>query len=169
MKRIIITIVFILISSGAFSQNVFRYKYSSYIDGYWSEWSDEYFKCLHINNFGTVLTIFGEHEHPSEYSCKITITNFYIPSKKDMRKIKKSGKFLEYSGYVEYYPWEWDKLRTDKDRARDFVNRGLTKVRNESNKLRKVRATISIQPFDNYPRVWNVFFDGVGFAINLKN
>lgn len=140
---------------------------SGYFDGYWSEWQD---LGAEIKGNYDGFIIYLSNEGPWEYRFKFKINNMLFPSKKQRKHDIKNDKWYEFSGTVEYYIT--DKFPTILKLFREakgplFAPAKLDKGR-PTYKVTK-RATIKIAPFKDKPKTYNIWFEDVGFAINLND
>ena len=119
------------------------------------------------------------------------INGFVVPSKKDIKKHYKNKIWWEYSGYVEYYICdlyptvvdvfkEKGRLLREDDLSYSDYDRKLSTLKASKmakgqsfnpigfKKVRK-NAIIKIAPYKKVPQVYNIYFDGGGYAIDLNN
>ncbi len=158
-------------------------KISGYYDGYWGEWEDAYIFSIY-GGFNTVdesfpyLKVYGNYsgfstyantDHPSAYMFKFQITNYIAPDKKTRKYHLKNNKWYEYSGIVEYF------LKDERETIRDIMTKGSIFGRIPATQSiwpgalkRTVNATIKIAPYKDHPKVYNIFFEGVGVGIDLN-
>ena len=164
--RILIIVVFCFTTLNIFSQ----ISLAAHFDGYWTEWqhdSSSYPKLkIHGNYSGFIIYMISEG--PWEYRFKFTIDNMSFPDKKQRKKDVKNDKWYEFTGTVEYYvstnyPTELSIFRKSKGPllCPKTLNTGLPAKKITS------RATIKIAAFKNLPKVYNIWYDNVGFAIDL--
>ena len=166
-------------------------KFCYYYDGYWGEWSSNYWFKIQGSYNGFI--IYYDSDHPSDYFFKFEINNREAPDKKDIKEHYKSRKWWEYYGIVEYYVC--DVYPTFEACIKEF-GRPLMKKDVESESYQKqmsiLRASklaqgisfsptglrkkfssgkIKIAPYPKKiykPQVYNIWFDGVGMAIDLN-
>lgn len=189
VKRLIILVVVAFLSTCfCFSQEM---KFCFNYDGYWGDWKSCYLWYKIYGSYDGFL-IYINGEHPSDYFFNFEIDNRIAPSKKEVKEHTKSNTWWEYTGTVEYYVC--DVYPTIKDCFKQF-GRPLFKSDLEtteySNKLSVLRATrirqqgsfvvkgltkrtarakIKIAPYSHKtlkPKVYNIWFDDVGFGIDL--
>lgn len=177
MRNLIISIImWISISIPSFAQFGFNtYSTCAYYDGFWSKWDDRYTNIFDLYGNYHSIAIYEANTHPSNFYFKFEIDNFQIPDKKTIKNHYKNKTWYEYSGWVEYnitdqYPTAKDALRNNPILFPNFPyvlpqQRGDTKP----TVTKRVRATIKIEPFKKTPKVYNIFYENVGFAINLEN
>lgn len=188
-KRIIILVVVAFLSTClCFSQEM---KLCFNYDGYWGDWKPCYQWYKVYGSYDGFL-LYKNGEHPSEYFFSFKINHRTPPTKKEVKEHNKYNTWWEYSGNVEYYvcdvyptikdcfkqfgrplfksdleTTEYNEklsvLRATRIRQQgSFVVKGLTK--------RTADATIKIAPYSHKtlkPRVYNIWFDNVGFGIDL--
>lgn len=144
---------------------------SCYYEGYWGEWNQLYTDIY--GNYGGFI-LYKNGEHKSNYFFKFEISHYITPTKKNIRYMKKNNRWFEYEGTVEY--WVHEDYPTIKDVFRKF---GCPKRSHfETNYMddkkptvkRVAKAKIKIAPdfYKNHPRVYNIWFDDVAFAIDLR-
>jgi len=189
VKRLIILVAVAFLSTCfCFSQEM---KFCFNYDGYWGDWKSCYLWYKIYGSYDGFL-IYKNGEHPSDYFFNFEIDNRIAPSKKEVKEHTKSNTWWEYTGTVEYYVC--DVYPTIKDCFKQF-GRPLFKSDLEtteySNKLSVLRATrirqqgsfvvkgltkctarakIKIAPYSHKtlkPKVYNIWFDNVGFGIDL--
>lgn len=189
VKRFIILVIVAFLSTCCcFSQDMyFCFNY----DGYWGDWKSCY-QWYRIYGSYNGFLIYVNDEHPSDYFFSFTIDNRTAPSKKEVKEHFKSKTWWEYQGTVEYYVC--DVYPTIKDCFKEFgrpLRKSDLKTTEYSGKLsvlratrirqqgsfvaqgvtkRTARATIKIAPYSHKtlkPRVYNIYFDNVGFGIDL--
>lgn len=190
MKReSFIVLFFIVISQVATAQNNGYYEVSYNIDGVWSEWKEEYDKILiKEKNISTpYLSVSNISNHPSQFYWRITLTNGPITTDNDG--------WTTYEGTFEYYITdEYPDIRSIM--LNDSYKRWINPAHHNTNKgqtpcvKRTAKAKIKIhnhyytedvvvgynfwgnpktQPQNFLNRTWNVWFDGVGFGVFIKN
>jgi len=171
MKRSgIITILALL-----FSATVYCYpwcKTSIYIDGSWLPWRD----CSGVvqygqwNNFTLAPTGDG---YSHLFYIRVIIDNFVIPDRKTRKLHLKSNEWYEYSGYIEYwidddhpdFLSQTNRIHVSylpsNDQYRTFDGRPRI--------IKRSKAIIKIEPFKKTPLVYNIWFEGIGFAFICYN
>lgn len=128
------------------------------IDGYWGKWenSQYYYTKGTTDNF----IIYHTWRHPSEYTFKVVISNYFRPDNKTKRRHWKNNEWYEYSGYVE---WRMPDNYEIKDALYAFPNcPSSTKY-----KKIKLQATIKIAPYKKVPSVYNVWIKGYGYGLGI--
>lgn len=164
-KKIFIILALLFMATNAFSQDSHIYT-CAYFDGYWSDWE---ITAASIKGDYNGFIIYLSSEGPWNYRFKFTVDNMTFPDKKQRKKDIKNGNFYVFSGTVEYYisddePSVLENFR--RNRGPYFVPAKLANGR--PTKKITSKATIKISPFKNLPRNYNIFFDNVGFGINLN-
>ena len=190
-KRILFSLLMWLISSSLYSQD-----FACYYDGYWGNWRPYAGYEFHIGEVGITgsykgFAIYKRGDHPSKYFFNFDITGYAYPSKKDIKQHYKTNTWWVYNGIVEYYVC--DVYPTLKDCMRQFKRLlvesdaqgtqyqeklSLVKASQISQTgrfnaigFKKVskNATIKIAPYKEHPKVYNIYIDDVGYAIDLDN
>lgn len=146
--------------------NVFsQIKINSYYDGYWGLWRNTSGCSIRGNYSGFI--IYASQDHPSMYFFKFQISNYIVPDANTLKYHRKSNEWLQYSGTVEYFVSETYQTITDVLRRNHFPSKF------DSNKepvaKRTTNATIRIAPYKDHPKVYNIWFDGVGVGIDLND
>lgn len=134
-------------------------KVCGYFDDYWSDWKPGSGAAIRGNYDGFI--IYRQKDGPWEYRFKFKIDNMSFPNKEQREIDIKANKWYQFSGTVEYYIafqftsaleiFRWYK-------GPYFCPPG--------DKITS-RATIKIAPFKDYPKVYTIFYDNVGFGIDL--
>ena len=162
MKRILTLFVVVLYSIALFPQPTIDL--CTCVDGIWSPWKSFY--ATIYGNYSQI-SAFREGHHPSEFIWRVTINNFYKPYK--------ATDWLEFSGTMEYYIT--DEFPNAKSQFLDWRQKGFVVVPWEHNVskgempcVKKTsKAIIKIAPYKKRPKVYNIFFEDVAFAIDLNN
>ena len=177
MRKFLISF-FLLVS---FTNNASsQIKVSAYYDGYWGEWEDgavggffmgkvdERLPYLKVYGNYSGFCIYYSDSHPSTYTFKFQINNYLTPDKKTRKEHLKNNKWYEYYGTVEYY------VNNDRPTIRDilkgetgFVHFPTTKPTYNGARKKTASATIKIAPYKEHPQVYNIWFEGIGVAIDL--
>lgn len=186
-KFLFIVLSLLSVSNNAYSH--FRLRTSVYYNNYWGSWGDLN-DCRIKGNYDGFI-IYEDDKHPSNYFFSFHINGFVNPSKKEIKKHYKNKVWWEYSGYVEYYicdlyPTVADVFKEKGRLLREFdlsfsdyesklsALKASKMVKGQSytpigfKRVRK-NATIKIAPYKKVPQVYNILFDGCGYAIDLKN
>lgn len=178
MKKIIFSLLVLAIPLYASSQ----IKVAGYFDGYWGEWENAYISAAsiydRIDYYFPYVKIYGDYSgfctylsdtHPSSYTFKFQISNYSEPDKKKKKEYLKANKWYEYSGIVEYY------VRDDLPTILDVLKCGsafgripMIQPSEKSARKKTARATIQIAPYKDHPKVYNIWFEGVGVGIDLN-
>lgn len=156
-----------------------------YYDGFWGNWQQDNIDGIacYGNYTGFVCywnyqDIYGYwRDHPSDWFFKFQINNYVEPSKKEKKQHIKKDVWFEYTGTVEYYiSDEYQDIKSILKSSPDHtVSRFVRPSRHrvEEGKMpcvkRTVQARIKIAPYKDHPKVYNIWFDGVGVAIDLGN
>lgn len=153
---------------------------NAYYDGYWGEWEDGAAGgFLFGQPDGTLpyLKVYGNYSgfciyisdtHPSTYTFKFQISNYYTPDKKMRKEHLKSNKWYEYYGVVEYYvDYELPTIKDIMRRGSAFGRIPVIQPGQQGARKRCVNATIQIAPYKDHPQVYNIWFEGIGVAIDL--
>ncbi len=169
--RLFLTIAFLMDPSLTYSQYYLNVPskqtgigYARFYDGYWGE--QKILKKQNFCMFGNYdsFIIYNSNTHPSNYAFKVTIDNFHKPSKSETN----NGKgWVEYRGKVEYYVNEEHPTIKDVFKDKNSLFFGPLDCTHPVKRI--ADATISIKAFNNHPKVYNIWFDDVGFAIFLYN
>lgn len=151
---------------------------NGYFDGYWDEWEETY----HTDLYGTLdptlpyMKIYGNYSgfcaytnntHPSTYFFKFQISNYYEPDKKTRKEHLNHNVWYDYNGSVEYY------VNNELPTIKDIMKRGSIFGRiptispSQATRKRTVNAKIQIAPYKDHPRIYNIWFEDVGVAIDL--
>lgn len=185
--RILLGVILWFISNSMYSQCI---GVNYYYQGVWNGWDGnrEMNKYqLYGNNHK--LRVLKGGDRPADFFFRFWITNYTTPDKKDIKKHYKTKTKWIYQGYVEYYvcdvyPTFEDCLRElerplyETDIQRTSYQEKLTMIK--ANQIRKTGsfspigykkvtkpAEIWIMPYKKYPKVYNIWFDNVGYAIDL--
>lgn len=142
-------------------------QFCAYFDGFWSPWIASSEARVYGNYEGFI--IYTDADGPWDYRFKFTIHDFKVPNKKQRKKDIKANKYYEFSGTVEYY------ISDDNPSAREAFrkNKGPKFISAKSDNgwpTRKVtsKATIRVRAFKDYPRTYNIWYDGVALGIDLN-
>lgn len=132
--------------------------------GEWSSWTNAYGNIEHYaDESGIVLKTSGGLEY-----FRFRIQNYLPPTKEQLKEHLKSGECFEYTGIVDYcvndmYPTAEAIAKSD-----CFVKPD-PRVDKTPTVMRSTTCRILIRPYKKIPSVYNVFFDGIGVAINIQN
>lgn len=174
-KRLLLLVAFVLFAISAKAQ----ISTCAYYDGYWGKWEPHYLLPLYsgqqrkdyfalYGNYSGFI-IYWKNNHPSEYFFKFQINNYVPPTKEQIKEHYKRKEWYEYTGTVEYYVVE--SLPTIKEllkkHGHPIYSYNPNNHGNEPTAKRIANATIKIAPYKKRPKVYNFWFDDVGFAISL--
>ena len=134
----------------------------------WKSWDDPYTKGS-ISKYGTGDSRTGlcfKSRGGIQY-FSFYIPNYKLPTKKQRNEHMESGKWFEYSGYVNYYV-------NDKYPTAEALAKSNTlvipdpRIDKTPNAQRQTRAIINIAPFKHKPEVFNVVFDDIAIGIDIR-
>ncbi|WP_033147935.1 hypothetical protein [Prevotella sp. P6B1] len=178
--------IFLLIPNVAFSQYI---GVSYYYDGVWNGWDGTQWNEYDLYGSRHGFRVYKHGERSADFFFRFWITDYTVPEKKDIKTHYKTNTKWIYDGYVEYYVC--DVYPTFEDCLRELgrpLYKEDTQWSSYQEKLALVKAknirkngyfnpigykkvtkpaTIWIMPYKKYPRIYNIFFDGVGYAIDL--
>lgn len=139
-------------------------KTAIYQNGAWSSWySSSFVKCY--GTWDRFLAYDIATQDLSNFYFRVTIDGFSIPNKKTRKAHIDNDEWYEYTGYFEYWIDDdhMDFLSTLNGsfpiRANPTVKNG-----NRPSIIKKVPAIIKIPPYRKYPELYNIWFEGIGFA-----
>ncbi|QPH37899.1 hypothetical protein [Pedobacter endophyticus] len=164
MKKLLL-LVLIAVSISAFGQ---KFSYSKRINGLWGNWETPSYNMFVYKLIGTTdiyneFIIYGAYDHPSKYILKVIMLGQVVETDKKKRKEAiKSGKWYEYPAMVEYYTANMS------DRFKDIINRWPLDGYNTDFEKHYVPATVTIPPYKDKPVNYNIWFEELGLAIQLK-
>ena len=144
------------------------FDYNICVNGYWGNWKNSYLgigiEKFYINGKSDNFIIHSSLLHPSNYIMKVVINNFVLDTDKKSKKERmKSNTWYEYSGTVEYY------TELTFQNFGEFTEYWPYSYWNTSNgKKHVVKAKIKIAPYEDYPQLYNIFFENYGVAISRK-
>lgn len=166
MKKIIFIISMLL--SISFNSDA-QIKACGHFDGYWSDWKDMGTETEIKGNYDGFI-IYLDKEGPWEYRFKFKVNNMTFPNKRQRKKDIKTDTWYTFSGTVEYYITDSYPTIIQLFRAAKGPMFAPAKLDNgrPTKKVTK-RATIKIAPFKDRPKTYNIWFENVGFGINLNN
>lgn len=186
LKSILI-LMLLFIPSLAFSQFI---GVNYYYMGVWNGWDgNRDMNKYHLYGSKHGFRVYKDGHRPADFFFRFWITDYKTPDKKDIKQHYKTNTAWNYNGYVEYYvcdvyPTFEDCLselgrplyEEDTQWSSYQEKLALVKAKNIRKNgyfnpigYKKVTkpAQISITPYKKYPRIYNIFFDGVGYAIDL--
>lgn len=164
MKKIYLTAILALFVNCTFSSSWI--KTAIFQNNIWYPWEEG----SGMSQSGTwdCFTVHSSLYDPSKFYFRITIENFSIPDKKVRKDHIKRNEWYKYSGYIEYwidddhmnflstFPNTWKLLP---DQAVPWM-----KYDGRPSIIKKSRAEIQIQPYEKTPVVYNIWFEGIGYA-----
>lgn len=139
--------------------------------GSWSSWKNSYYTTgiletpkvrAYTDGSGLVLINNGGIE-----IFKFHINNYTPPSKAELKQHRKSGDWFEYQGTVEYYVTDQYPTAQSFAKANELVSPNPRKDETPSVK-RYGTATIKIAPYKTNPKVYNIWFDGIGVGLSVQ-
>lgn len=185
MKRILVVALF-FIPTVVYSQYI---GLNYYYDGVWNGWEGTRWNKFDLHGSRYGFRVYEHGKRPADFFFRFWFTDYKVPEKKDIKNHYKTKTKWIYKGYVEYYVC--DVYPTFEDCLRE-LRRPLYKEDTEwssyqeklsvikANKIRKTGsfspigykkvtkpAEIWILPYKKYPKVYNIWFDNVGYAIDL--
>ena len=96
------------------------------------------------------------------------ITNYIPPTKQQIKEHYKKNQYFEYTGTVEYLLDEFSPTAEDIAKKSFFVHSDprtdITPIIN-----RRTSCIIQIAPYKKLPQLYNIWFDNIGYAIDLRN
>ena len=148
-------------------------------DGYWGQWKSHTTRFMYSSpsyKYGLLgnysgFTIYNRYDHPSNFVFKFLIYGYSEPTKKEKKEHYKNNEWYEYSGAVEYYVTERYPTIKEVLKAWDFpiYNSSSATSDNPCVKRKVYDAKIMIAPYKKRPRVYNLWFDDVGIAIDMED
>lgn len=160
MKNLCITLLFCLFALMGKAADI---AVCCNVNNYWSSWEQAHCVGVYGNFSGFSISYAGAQNW--DWFFKFQIHNYYVPSKDEMKRYKKNDQWIEYHGTVEYYVT--DKYPTIESVMRVAGTHLLPANGNDLRVKRTAKATIRIKPYKKYPKVYNIYFDGVGYGIDL--
>lgn len=162
MKKIILTFLFFLLPL-----TTFAVKGCICLNGYWGAWTT--LSLITGSGYINDFVLYYINVHPSQYFARITISNFTVPSKDEIKYHLKNRCWYEYSGTVEYYvsdayPTIESILQKGWIYWMDMHPDGYTHY-----VKRTANASIKIAPYKKEPNVVNIFFDNVGIGLQFQD
>lgn len=167
MKRLFLFVVFLVTTNFVMAQFE-GFKTCSWHDGFWGDWKMHYHSITKLRGSNSGFAIYSSSDHPSKYVFRFQIDSYTAPDKKTIKHHFKNNEWYVYSGIAEYYvtdefptidkilkAYEFPYFNCDSG----YGYRPCVK--------RTAKATIKIAPYKEYPKCYNIFFDGVAVAIEL--
>lgn len=155
-------------------------KASYCIDNQWGPWKvlyysrgfNTYVSSAEVGqlygNYGDFKLLTDRDKPWGYYVFRVKIDNFKKPSKEEIKQHKKNNQWYVYSGTFEYSVC--DAYPT----ARDAFSLGwligyFREIDNQTVVRRTAKATIKIAPYSKgeCPQCYNIYFEGIGFAIDF--
>lgn len=169
MKKIILLLLCFMLSinSSLYAQYFRSFQTCTCIDFVWSDWKDQYLDIHTLSGNYHSFCIYSTDYHPSSYLFKFTIDNFSKPDKKTIRQHWRSKTWYEYTGWVEYNISE--SYPTAEAGLKGYWRMPTVSKGGKGVITKRVRATIKIAPFKRLPNTYNIFYEGVGLGISLKD
>jgi hypothetical protein len=162
MKKFVLILLFVL---GVANDSLAQISINSYYDGYWGSWRNTSGCSIRGNYSGFI--IYASKDHPSQYFFKFQITNYSTPDTNTLKYCRKNNEWLKYSGIVEYFVSESYPTIADVLKKNHFPSKFDSSK--EPVAKRTTNATIKIAPYKNHPKVYNIWFDGIGVGIDLND
>ena len=166
MKKTLIFVILCLISICAKAQ---LNSTNQYVNGIWGSWE----KVYNFSATGKLsdLIIFQSYSHPSNYICRLKISDFKIPDRKTVRQHYRSNKRYLYHGVLE-----WAVPQGDTPIVANFVKSFpcYPEAAIKAGRYYKSNVEVYIYPTKNYPAgnlTFNIYFvgnPGMGIGININ-
>lgn len=164
MKKLLLLLSLIILSVESYGTSWIKTAVSQ--NGIWYPWE----KASYVTMSGTYnqFVVHDVLEGPSHYYFRITINNFYIPDKKTRKSHIKNNEWYEFSGYIEYWIDDdhMDFLSCLPSYGRTIPIEAVPWLHFDGRPsiIKKSQATIKIQPYEKHPELWNIWFEGIGYA-----
>lgn len=166
MKKVLSFLLFIFVYVNGFSQDI---SFNTLIDGYWGSWKT----YSEVPLYGSYSQLLIYNGHPSNFSWRMTINDYYQPTKQQIKEHNKTNTWFEYKGVIEYYiSDEYPDARSQ------LLDEGMLCVcpwNHDTSKgqtpcvKRTSNCIIKIAPYKDHPRCYSIYFENVGFGIDLGN
>lgn len=155
-----------------FSTTVYCYPWcrtTIYKDGSWLPWRE----CSGVAQFGqwnnfTLAPDLPSYNH--KYYFRVIIDNFVIPDRKTRNLHIKNNEWYEYSGFIEYWIDDDHPDFLSQTESTDVSylpnNDPYRTYNNRPRIIKRSKAIIKIQPYKKTPLVYNIWFEGIGFAFH---
>lgn len=183
--KILCLIIVLFTSNSTYSQFI---GVNYYYQGVWNGWDGTGWNKYDLYGSKHGFRVYEHGKRPADFFFRFWITDYKTPDKKDIKKHYKTNTKWVYYGYVEYYICDvyptfencLKELRRPlyKEDTQWFYEEKLALVK--ANQIRKTGsfspigykkvtkpAQIWILPYKKYPKVYNIWFDNVGYAIDL--
>lgn len=161
-KCLFILVIIMVSTSKALSADI---SLNCNVNNYWNKWERAYSVGVYGNYSGFSLSYSGDANW--DWYFKFQIDNYVAPTKEELKRHQKLDLWFVYFGTVEYYVT--DKYPTIEAVMRASGAHLLPPYGSEHRVKRTARATIKIAPYKKRPKVYNIYFDNVGYAIDLLN
>lgn len=141
-------------------------KTAVYQNGIWYPWE----QASNVIMSGTYnqFMIHSSGEDPSRFYFRVTVENFFIPEKSIRKSHIKTNEWYEYTGYIEYWidDEHLDFLSCLGNSWRVLPMSALPWYHYDGRPsiIKRSRATIKIQPYEKTPELYNIWFEGIGYA-----
>lgn len=160
--RVLTILIMVMVSSKVYPADI---ALTCSVNNYWNSWEQASGVGVYGNYSGFSISYYGASNW--DWFFKFHIDNYREPSKDEIKRHLKDKSWYVYSGTVEYYVT--DKYPTIEAVMRATGAHLLPPNGSDHRVKRTARATIKIEPYKKKPKVYNIYFDGVGYAIDLKS
>ena len=184
--RKLLWVVLLFVSNTVYSQYI-RVNY--YYQDVWNGWDGTGWNKYGLYGSKHGFRVYENGKRPADFFFRFWITDYKTPDKKDIKMHHKTNTKWIYNGYVEYYIC--DVYPTFEDCLRELQRPLYEEVLQwpsykeklalvKANQIKKTGsfspigykkvtkpAVIWILPYKKYPKVYNIWFDNVGYAIDL--
>ena len=159
-----------------FAQVQTSFSYAVYIESIWGTMmpsSPEYI----LGKYDDIRIVDSKYTHPSNYYIRITINDFLLTNGSNYKNRVKNNQWYEYTGTIEYFTSDVGgneiKNYTIDDRIKSslglcFGAPSAYETNLKGFRVIKKAAKIMIAPYQKYPILYNIFFDGYGIALDLR-
>lgn len=164
MKKLSLLILLLVITLKAHCLS-----YSVFVNGYWGEWKSFGYNINFYGNYGG-FCLYEKNHHPSQFFFRFSIDNYQSPTKDQLKRARKSNTWFEYTGTVEYFVNDEYPTIEKQYLKPCFIMpyKPYSYSADGPRVKRTTRAKIKIAPYKDHPVVYNIWFDNVGFGINLE-
>ena len=173
MKKVILIGILSILSVNYISAQR-GFSMAFYINSMWGKWAPS--SDFVSGSYDDFVIIRSKNTHPSNYYARIIINNFELAQKSEYKKRHKNNEWYEYSGIIEYF--ECDDYGSAKTTTMDErIKSGLglsflapTSYDKNLKGFRTIRKIIKIKiaPYEEYPIIYNIFFDNYGIGIAMR-
>lgn len=176
MKRVqLVLLLFCLFLANSYAQfagDTDFFKTAASVGGYWSKWDMHYtyLDDYEITGYYRSIVLYKKGQHPSKFFFKFTIDSSQKqPDRKEIKKHYKTNTYYEYKGTAEYYRTDQYPTAESQLSKNNIFVVGPPQPGEKKPVVKQVsEAKIIILPYKETPRVYNIFFDGIGFGIDLQ-